>query len=203
MGQYYHPSVLKKNWKTAKNPVECSLYSHKFNNGLKLMEHSYAGNGFVGAMCHLLATTYKGYPFVWVGDYADNQITKCYPKGKQDENGNEGAYIYGFASDVCETKRIGDLTTSLIASGATGKQYAYAINFTKKEFVKIPKFNKKEWRIHPLPLLCADGNGRGGGDYGFDDERVGSWAYDRIGVTNSKKETEGMIEVDWYFQPDF
>lgn len=203
MGQYYHPSILKKNWKTAKNPVECSLYSHRFGSGLKLMEHSYAGNGFVGAMCYLLAKTYKGYPFVWVGDYADRQITNAYPEGKPDKNGECGAYIYGFGSDVCDTEKNKELTNSLIANGATRKQYTYAINYTKGEFVKIPKFNKEEWRIHPLPLLCCDGCGRGLGDYGIDDDRIGSWAYDCIGVTNSKKETEGLKEINGVFKPDW
>lgn len=205
MGQYYFPSILKKNWKTAKNPVECSLYSHRFDSGLKLMEHSYAGVGFVGAVCYLLATTYYNYPFVWVGDYADHQITKFYPESKIDEWGCEqgGVDIYKSASDVCETQKNKDLTTSLTACGVTGKQYAYAINFTKREFVKIPKFKKGEYRIHPLPLLCASGNGRGCGDYRFEDERVGSWAYDCIGVTNSKKAIAGLKEVDGFFKLDW
>ena len=56
---------------------------------------------------------------------------------------------------------------------------------TKKEYVKIPEYNENEWTIHPLPLLCADGNGRGGGDYnGTNMNKVGIWAYDKIGISN-------------------
>ena len=211
MGQYYRPCILKKNWKTAKNPVECSLSPYDFCNGAKLMEHSYAGNGYVGAVCHLLACMYNGHPFVWCGDYADNQITKAYPKGKKDEDGNEGVWLYGVASDLCKEDNIQLLVKNLLANDDHKKQYAYAVNYTKREYVKIPKFNKKEWRVHPLPLLCCDGNGRGLGDYHLHtetydyetDKRIGSWAYDRIGVTNSPKVIEGFKEIDGYFEIDF
>jgi hypothetical protein len=51
-------------------------------------------------------------------------------------------------------------------------------------FVRIPELSEN-WDIHPLPLLCADGNQRGGGDYyGANEDLVGSWAYDRIGIDN-------------------
>lgn len=213
MGQYYRPTILRKNWKTSKNPVECSLSPYDFDNGAKLMEHSYAGNNYVGAICHLLATTYYGYPFVWVGDYADHKLTTAYPESKKDEWGWEqgGVYIYGSASTMAKADNMKGLSTNLHAVGATEKQYAYAINFTKKEYVKIPKYKKGECRVHPLPLLTCDGNGRGGGDYRLctetydysEDKRIGSWAYDKIGVTNSKSEIEGMTEIDGYFEIDF
>ena len=63
--------------------------------------------------------------------------------------------------------------------------YKYIINFDKHVFVKIPNAKKNEYIIHPLPLLCADGNGSGGGDYdGTNMELIGAWAFDRIGVSN-------------------
>ena len=41
------------------------------------------------------------------------------------------------------------------------------------------------WVVHPLPLLCADGNKRGSGDfYGENDDKVGYWKYDCIRVSN-------------------
>ena len=40
--------------------------------------------------------------------------------------------------------------------------------------------------IHPLPILCSDGNGRGGGDYnGTNMDFVGRWAYDKIYTDNN------------------
>ena len=55
--------------------------------------------------------------------------------------------------------------------------------------------------FHPLPLLTANGNGRGGGDYlGSDMDLVGSWAGDRIAVAND----EGMIKTDYLrLEPQF
>ncbi len=46
MGQYYKPiNIDNKQW----------LYSHEYNhNGLKLMEHSWIGNDFVGAVMSLM-----------------------------------------------------------------------------------------------------------------------------------------------------
>lgn len=43
MGQYFHACILKKNKKT----VEKWLLAHDFDNGLKLMEHSWIENPFV------------------------------------------------------------------------------------------------------------------------------------------------------------
>jgi hypothetical protein len=192
MGQYYKPSILKKNWKAANHPVACSLHSWDFGSGLKLMEHSYAGVGFVSAVCHLLATTYKGFPFAWVGDYADEKT--C---------GGKQVSLYGEASELCHKNSIKALVQNLLANGDTEKQYAYAINYTKNQYCKIPKFNKKEWRVHPLPLLTCDGNGLGCGDYNLKDDRIGTWAYDCIGVTNSKKEIEGMTEISGFFKLDY
>lgn len=93
--------------------------------------------------------------------------------------------------------------------------YKYLINFTKKEYVVMPKYSKREWRIHPLSLLCADGNGRGGGDYREmhdkdtgdlipnDYDKVGIWAYDKIGITNDKNEVKGFTELKVNFREDF
>ena len=77
MGQYYRPAVLKHTWKKNKKPVKASLYCYDYNDcgwfiGAKLMEHSYVGNPLVQDVEELLGTKYKGYPFVWVGDYADD-----------------------------------------------------------------------------------------------------------------------------------
>jgi hypothetical protein len=77
----------------------------------------------------------------------------------------------------------------------------YVINHTKKSFVdktKVP--NRDGWRIHPLPLLTCEGNGRGGGDYRNDDKIVGSWARDLISVSSTKP--EGFTEVEFNLTED-
>ena len=61
MGQYYKPV----NTKTMK-----WLYSHSYDgNGLKLTEHSWVGNTFVGAVMTLLSPKNKWYKFyliIWL-----------------------------------------------------------------------------------------------------------------------------------------
>jgi len=214
MGQYYNPSILKKNWKTAKNPVVASLKCYDFNdNGAKLMEHSYVGNSFVHSVEFLLANAFKGYPFVWVGDYADHVKTKT---GEHDIYSDAGSFIYRdyYGDDNRKSKQYEALRATIPAmpKWVEGKKwnpyetipyYRYLVNYTKKQFCIMPKYSEKEWRINPLPLLTCSGNGRGGGDFhDYDDERVGMWAYDRIGLTNSKKEIAGFEEVDGHFVED-
>ena len=66
MGQYYKPCILGGNKKT----VKAWMYSHEYDNGLKLMEHSYIGNSFVSAFESLIKN--KPQRVVWAGDYADD-----------------------------------------------------------------------------------------------------------------------------------
>lgn len=44
MGQYYMPTLI------AEDGAVSTLYSHQYDNDLKLMEHSYIRNNFVNAM---------------------------------------------------------------------------------------------------------------------------------------------------------
>ena len=62
MGQYYKPiNIDNKQW----------LYSHDFDNGLKLMEHSWIGNNFVGAVMNLMLKGGEWFKkrIIWSGDY--------------------------------------------------------------------------------------------------------------------------------------
>ena len=64
MGQYYRPVILDD-----ENNVTAWLRCYDYDNGAKLMEHSYRGNEFVGAVYALL--TDEPQRVVWCGDYAD------------------------------------------------------------------------------------------------------------------------------------
>ena len=65
-------------------------------------------------------------------------------------------------------------------------KFRYIVNHDKKQFVdktKVPEI--KDWegaRLHPLPLLTCEGNGRGGGDFRGEDKRIGMWARDLISI---------------------
>lgn len=196
MGQYYKPVFLRKNYKTTKreNPVRFALTSYDFDNGAKLMEHSYCGNSYVNAAMTCIGEHYNGYPFVWCGDYADEVV--C---------GGQQKDIYSCAISVDEkgSKLKSDMISRFNHNEFRLKNpYKYIINNTKKEYVVVPNYTEKEFTVHPLPLLCASGNGRGGGDYGLEDERVGRWAFDRISVSNSEADIDGLTEISGNFDLD-
>ena len=67
MGQYYYGVILEKDKKT----VKAWIYSHEYDTGLKLMEHSYLLNKFVGAFESQLVDNIQRV--VWAGDYSDKE----------------------------------------------------------------------------------------------------------------------------------
>lgn len=164
MGQYFKPVIIDK--KDSKKVV-ASLHAHDFNNGLKLMEHSYVGNNFVNTFATLINDEdgkYKGYPMVWCGDYADDVL--------------EGKNYYDIARDNNTDEDVENLKVN---------EYRYFINKTKKEFVDIEDCPKKEYMVvHPLPILTCLGNGRSHdympneGDLKF----ISSWATDVVVSSN-------------------
>lgn len=217
MGQYYRGVVLGKTTKRAKRIIVKQAYCcYAHNNGAKLMEHSYIGNYYVKAYELALANKFYGYPFVWVGDYADEKYTtSVYEKANEfiDNVTRRNAKKKGFyLNDFVFEKLRKDGTIEkgyeqdFIQKVVTEKnfktlpEYKYLINLDKKVFVKLPTYKPKTWAIHPLPLLCAEGNQRGGGDYyGTNSILVGEWAYDRIGIANELPDdikTELIVEFE-------
>ena len=192
MGQYYYPICLTTSeW----------LYSHDYGNGLKLMEHSWIGNAFVGRIMKLLTKGNKWYKsrIVWCGDYAekvigeDNLYSMCYDeKGEHEED--------------TKIKLFRKIKPRFLLKQAEQKK-AIIVNHTKKEYVKLsdcePEKNEsynKGWVINPLPLLTALGNGGGGGDYhGSDMGLVGRWACDEISVEFDEREINGFTKLETNF----
>lgn len=177
MGQYYKPiNIKEKKW----------LYSHEYDNGLKLMEHSYLGNKFMNAVETLLMPNGAWHKcrIVWAGDYADPE------KGEKDESKNL-YHIIGKEKNKIKPE-----------SKEMPKEYRYIVNHDKKQFVdktKIKAHNKEQpnFKIHPLSLLTSEGNGRGGGDFRKEDNRIGIWARDRISI--EKELPESYEEIDGQF----
>ena len=191
MGQYYRPCILKKNWKLAKQPIAATACPYDYDNGAKLTEHSYIGNNFVSVVAQLLGGKYFGHPFVWCGDYADSVTIRSVEHE-----------LYSDARKFEDKKENYDKIRGMVED--EWKDFKYLINLTKKVYVKLPKYDKKQgkWRVHPLPLLTALGNGRGGGDYRLKNKKVGSWAFDCIGMSNDDKDIEGLKKVSGYFKLD-
>lgn len=175
MGQYYNPTNIdKKQW----------LRSHDYNNGLKLMEHSWIENGFVAAIEHLIKEggAWYGDRIVWAGDYADNEKRRK----------NNLYTIIGTKKNKIQPDPL-----------ERDNELIYLVNLDKNEFVdltKVPvcdaewmKGSDFDWRVHPLPLLTCEGNGRGGGDYHGESPLIGRWA--RCRVVIQKEKPENMIEI--------
>ena len=149
-----------------------SLYSHDYGNMSKLMEHSYINNDFVEIAEYLLSPkgNWHKHSFVWAGDYADEELS--------------GKNLYELAKDI-QLKNYPE--------GSSGR---YIINHTKKEYVDkdiVPE-DQEGWKVHPLPLLTCEGNGRGGGDYRLWNDYIGYWSRDRISVEEkAPKDYEELI----------
>jgi len=155
MGQYYLVVILAE--KSDKEYIRTYLDPGMYNNGMKLREHSYIGNNFVNIIENLIGPNGMFYKsrLVWAGDYSDAEPNS-------DKNLNK----------MCEAK-VPFVYKEPIVS------YTYIVNHTKKVYIK------KTEGFHPLPLLTAEGNGRGGGDYnGPNVDLVGTWARDVISMEN-------------------
>lgn len=177
MGQYYKPIILGNTPKEGEHEtVKAWMYSHEYDNGLKLMEHSYQGNNFVSTFEKQLTRRGEHYKsrVVWAGDYAEEEPgLKIIEEGKEHD-----ANLYSLCNDENEIK----------PKVAKTDDYPFIVNHTKKQFVdknKVPEIQDWEGvKIHPLPLLTSEGNGQGGGDFRGEDENeiIGSWARDVISI---------------------
>jgi hypothetical protein len=151
MGQYYKAVILAENEVFIRAWLEALMHNM---NGAKLLEHSYVGNSFMLAVEHCLSREGPFYKsrLVWAGDYADDEP--------------EGRNLHSMTVDKEPLYREGAVVS-----------HPYIVNHTKKEYVSMPR----NGAFHPLSLLTAEGNGRGGGDY-HGSGTVGRWARDIISM---------------------
>jgi hypothetical protein len=197
MGQYYKPiNIDKKQY----------VYSHDFGNGLKLMEHSYVGNHFVNAVESLLCEggAWHGDRIVWAGDYADPE-KGARAKRYKDSSGQ----MKSFKPNLFDLIDDGVKKEMRIKPDMTEKNHRFVINLDTKQFVDTEKVpltdvytdeHGKEWpfTIHPLPILTCEGNGRGGGDLHKEDPLVGTWARQRVVVSDTKPEGFKELKFNIY-----
>ena len=147
-------------------------------SGLKLMEHSWIGNDFCNGV--LEAIWDKPARVAWVGDYADDEYDF-------DEYYTEAVYEAVWGEKNAPELPF-DKVPSIHKSG-------FLVNHDKGQYVDLARYAKVSafsptwdedgvWVTHPLPLLTAIGNGRGGGDYqGINMNMVGSWSMDMLSFT--------------------
>jgi hypothetical protein len=161
MGQYYKFIILSDNKKNNKEVILLVINPHDYNHGAKLMEHSYINTDMMNTVEHLIGYgQFKNSRCVWAGDYADYE-----------EDYDESQNLYMLADNY----RSYDMIYKNV-------NYRYIVNHTQKLYVD-KRVLKND--IHPLPLLIAEGNGKGGGDYnGNNQELCGTWARDVISMEN-------------------
>ena len=164
MGQYYTPVIIKDDKIKTFN-------CYDYDNGAKLMEHSYLRNNFTEVVVKQLFN--KKARLAWVGDYAEPSDVK-----------NELAEKFIEAEQKDAQYRVKPKHNPM--ENSYGLCF---INHSKKEYFYMDDYvenlPKSKWKliIHPLPLLTAIGNGKGGGDYqGLNMNLIGRWACDEIEV---------------------
>lgn len=176
MGQYYKAIILGEAKLSKQEIIRIFMEAWNYNNGAKLTEHSYLLNPFVNAFEFLLTPEGMFYKsrVVWAGDYADSE---------DDLEKN----LYQLTDGQTEKQYLGNIKNT--------EDYRYIINHTKKQYVDKHK-KTGNYVFHPLPLLTAEGNGRGGGDYhGIDENLIGIWARDVISVEKEKEKSSEFTEL--------
>ena len=181
MGQYY--KVLAQVGNSRKS---ISTYLDGEYQMAKLMEQSWLGNYYVDTIASMFYK--KKGRVAWVGDYADDS-----PYYSQVWNE--------------EKNLVSDESLKKVDFNLNNK---FLCNHDRKIYVDIEEYKKasafgenKDWFIHPLPLLTAQGNGRGGGDYfeGYPNfDKVGEWAMELISIEDEIP--EGYERYDIFFKEE-
>ena len=186
MGQYFRP-ILGDAF-----GLNCKVFDRSVDGEYtfaKLMEHSWWQNPFVNAFSEFLYNEPRRV--AWVGDYADEPDDFDFP--------NCSAFYVPSYDEVWgdSVSAIGVASTDFTLDGK------FLLNHDNKQFVDLNEYkansiDKHGWCIHPLPLLTAVGNGRGGGDFhegntGFD--YVGIWAWQLISIEDKPPDDFSKIDI--------
>lgn len=182
MGQYYKAVILRDD-----DTIKTSFCSHAYDNGLKLMEHSYVDNLLMRAVeAELFECPQR---LVWAGDYADPE-TEDDRNLYEMSNSQEEKFLQELKNQTFSIFK-DDLKVLVSPTVPLEKSADFIVNEDKKKFVRTRAGKPVSWsdndvQIHPLSLMTCEGNGRGGGDFRGDDigAVVGIWARDHIRVTN-------------------
>ena len=180
-------------------------------DGEKLMEFSFKGNRTVSTLANMLEGDWYGDVVIVIGEYAygeDNYRSRIDEIGKKlkikRRRDNREVLSYDFCDDSL-------FWYSKIDAKDFPEKNLYFLNVDKKLYVDRSKLPVSDfyflddgtelfYRVEPITLLLALGNGLGAGDFkesGDGYEYVGAWAGDSCGC--SKTIPQGFIE----FKPNF
>lgn len=164
---------------------------HRWSSGVKLMEHAWFLRPFVAGV--LGEVRGKPVRIAWVGDYAgEPEDYRLHPEfGIADLKACWGA-------DAPEAEPFSEMPT--------GGVYGYLVNRDKGICIDLAAVameaeakSQRGGALHPLPILTAIGNGRGGGDYwGRNEDKVGTWAMDMIEFADEVPEGMDVADTEGY-----
>lgn len=170
MGQYYNPVVKDS---------DGNCVTYRMTSGLKLTEHSWIGNDDVEGIAAMLY--HNPQSLAWVGDYVEKEeMAEVNMSTHEDE------------------QRIPNVPENF---DITDK---YIVNHTKNEYINVSEYIQRStfeegWTQHPLSLLTAMGNGRGGGDYysPVNAHMIGKWAGDVISIEDVAPREMDLLDI-WF-----
>lgn len=196
MGQYYYP-VISKNGKDHFAGLRA-----EYRGGLKLTEHVWWKNSLCNGVAQKI---YREPAHVWwVGDYSVDKVENV-ETGDYEISPDTPAQLcqvyeaaHGENAELSEcSAEVFDLTEAFLVNH-TRKIYMDCEDFHRRMSGKCSWTDDPEMVMHPLPLLTAIGNGKGGGDYfGPHKEDIGAWAGDLISI--EEEAPEGYAEVKYTF----
>lgn len=192
MGQYYTPILLTM---TGRRRAIGNFCAYDYDNGKKLMEHSYLGNKLVESVVAFMMSCDEFAPtVVWLGDYADlgedvlpledhyafrSENNKCfsnrdYVKIFKKAQGVEARGTHIIRPDDEKVTDSLPLAGDVIFYNYMTQQKLSLREYRKNVIVHraLSGFDEgkagypiNRFIVHPLPLLTCLGNGKGGGDY--------------------------------------
>ena len=157
-----------------------------------LWQNLWKKNPFVNAFCEYLYN--KPSRVIWCGDYGDEPEDFCF---------------YNCSAFYVPSYRAiwGDKVKAIGVSSSTfSLDNKFLVNYDTKEYIDLNEYKAAsvdKHGIHPLPLLTAVGNDRGGGDFhegntGY--ENVGIWAWHLISIDD--KPPKDFSEFPLMFKED-
>lgn len=181
------------------NEIVHTISPSDYGDGAKLCEHAQRGDTTVKLVESLFAKGGRFYmhKLVWAGDYGyefdedsdDSLFSKAMVFHKKNANYIQiGETINSYTKAKVPVMR----NSNRIELEEVEKEIPrYIVNHTRKEFIDREKLRST---THPLPVLCALGNGKGGGDYCGDNMECASRWMNNI-ISLKQKPNRGYMEI--------
>ena len=156
----------------------------KHINGYKLMETSYIGNQMVKDVVSELVAHRNDHPRItWIGEYALDGKLPGRDEGALEELGQLVRVVDGPFEHSIRHEAVQDAQPPKVW-------------ILCPELGQYVRYDPGEGGIAAIAILCAVGNGLGGGDYhGTNMDMVGTWAYRELEVRDEEPEGQDLTEV--------